>query len=153
MGQIRCIHREWLIWEGKKIRNHWERKERKNHCNLRIPTKERFSDYICGFVHRWIGLIFGQQFLHAWYLKLSGWIGKKISGERDKCFTLSALFFGILSSCLYCTNWGFVSIWLFVTRFSALVGGYLVSSFIIVKLFLWSGWPVIFILALRDFSR
>ena len=146
-------YREWLIWEGKKIRNHWERKERKNHCNLRIPTKERFSDYICGFVHRWIGLIFGQQFLHAWYFKLSGWIGKKISGERDKYFAFFALYFGISSSCIYCTIWGSVLIWLFVARFSALVKDSLIFLLIIVELFFWSGRPVIFTLALRGLSR
>ena len=82
-----------------------------------------------------------------------GWIRKKISLERDKCFTLSVLYFGVLSSCFYCTNWGFVLIWLFVACFSALVGGYLVSSLIIVELFLWSGWPVIFTLPLRGFPR
>ena len=54
-------------------------------------------------------------------------------------FTLSALYSRVLSSSLYCTNWGSVLIWLFVACFSALVGGSLVSSLIIVELFLWFG--------------
>ena len=73
--------------------------------------------------------------------------------ERDKCVAFSALYFGILSSYLYCTNWGSILILLFVVCFSALVGGSLVSSLIIVELFLWSGRPMVFTLALRGFPR
>ena len=143
-GQIRESEIQWerLIWVEKTVTNH---------CDFRILTRECFSDCNCGFFHRWIGLIFGQQFLHAWYFKLFGWIGKKISIERDKCFTLSALYFGVLSSCLYCTNWGFVLIWWFVAQFSALIGDSFVSSLIIVELFLWYERPIVFILALRGF--
>ena len=80
------------------------KKERENHCNFRIPTRKYFSYCNCWFVHRWIRLIFGQQVLHTWYFKFSGWIGKKISIKRDKCFSLSALYFEVLASWLYCTN-------------------------------------------------
>ena len=62
-----------------------------------------------------------------------------------------ALYFGVLSSCLYCTNWGFVLIWWFVAQFSALIGDSFVSSLIIVELFLWYERPIVFILALRGF--
>lgn len=48
--------------------------------------------------------------------KLSCWIGKKYL-KRDKCFALFVICFGILSFCLYCTNWGFILIWLFVSYF------------------------------------
>ena len=78
-----------------------------------------FLDYNCKFVYHWIGLSFRHKVLNAWYFKLSCWIGKKIYVERDKCFTWSALYFRVLSSCLYCTNWEFVLIWLFVIRFIA----------------------------------
>jgi len=60
---------------------------------------------------------------------------EKISGERDKCFIFSVLYFRISSSCLYCINSGSVLIWLFVAHFSVLVGGSLVSLLIIVELF------------------
>ena len=138
---------------GKTITKHWERQERGNHCDFRTPIKECFSDCNYGFVHHWIGLNFGQQILHMWYFKLFGWIVKKISGERDKYFTFSTLYFWISSSCLYYTTWRPVLIWLFVVHFSVLVGDSLVSLLIIVKLFLWSGRPVIFTLTLRGFSH
>ena len=112
-----------------------EKEGEREYCDFRILTRERFSDCNCGFVHRWIRLIFGHQVLRAWYIKLSGWIGRKICVKRDKCFALSVLYFGVLSSSLYCTNCGFVLIWLFVIYFNTLVGGFLVSSLIIVKLF------------------
>ena len=99
------------------------------------------------------GWFFGQQALRVWYFKLFGWIRKKIYVERDKYFVLSALYFGILSFCLYCINWEFVLIWLFVAYFNALVGGSHVSSLIIVELFLWPKRPMVFTLALRGFPR
>ena len=103
------IQWEELIWEGKIVTNHWERKkERENHSNFRILTRKCFSNCNCGFAHRWIRLIFGQKFIRMWYFKLSGWIGKKIYVERNKCFALSAIYFRVLSFCCYCTNWGFV---------------------------------------------
>ena len=97
-----------------------KKKEKENHCDFRIATREYFSDCKCGFIHRWI--------------------------------TLFALYFMVLSSCLYYTNWGFVLIWLFVARFSALVGGSLVSSLIIVKLFLWSKTTCSFYPCIEGFS-
>ena len=115
--------------------------------------RERFSNYNYEFIHRWIGLIFGQQVLHTWYFKLFGWIVKKISGERDKCFAFSTLHFEVSSSCLHCKPWRFVLIWLFIAYFSALFGDSLVFLLIIVELFLWSGRLVIFTLALRGFPR
>ena len=68
-----------------------EKKERENHCDFCIPTRERFLDCNCGFVHRWIRLMFGQQVVHTSYL------------ERDKCFAFSVLYFGsfIFLSLLY----------------------------------------------------
>ena len=125
--------------------------EREKHYNFRIPTRECFSYCNWGFVHWWIRLIFGQHVLHMWYFKFFGWIVKKISREKDKCFTFSTLYFGVSSSCLYCINWGSVLIWLFVASFSALVGDFFISLLIIVKLFLWSGRPMVFTLALRGF--
>jgi len=98
-------------------------------------------------------MIFRQKVLHTRYFKLFGWIVKRISGERNKCFSFFALHFGISSSCLYCKHWCSVLIWLFVTRFSALVGDSVVSLLIRVKLFLWSERSVFFTLALRDFLR
>ena len=35
--------------------------EKKSLCDFRTSTEHRFSDYNFRFVHRWIGLIFGQQ--------------------------------------------------------------------------------------------
>ena len=110
--RLKC-KRETHLW-GKTVTKHWEKKERENHCGFLIPTREHFSNCNCGFVHRWIRLIFGQQVLHTWYFKLFGWIIKKISGERNKYFSFSVLYFGVSFSCLYCTNWGLVLIWLFV---------------------------------------
>ena len=143
--------RESDSFERKKQLHIIEREKRKNHCDFRIPTRERFSYCSCRFIHHWIGLIFGQYVLHTRYFKLYSWIVKKISRERDKCFTFSALYFGISSYCLYCTNWGCALLWPFVAHFSALVGDSLVSLLIIVKLFLWSERLVVFIIALRDF--
>ena len=68
---------------------------------------------------------------------------KDIWRERDKCFAFYALYFGVSSSCLYCTNWGYVLICLLLARFSALVGDSLVFLLIIVELFFWSGQPVV----------
>ena len=102
-------------------KNNYKSKEKENHSDFRIPTKEYFLDCNYGFVHRWIRLIFGLQVLYTWYFKFFDWIGKNISIGRDKCFALFALYFWVLSSSLYCTNWVFVLIWLFVTRFSAFV--------------------------------
>ena len=73
--------------------------------------------------------------------------------ERDKCFAFYILYFGVSSSCLYCTNWGSVLIWLFVAYFSALVGDFFVSLLIIMKLFLWSGRLLIFFIAFRSGNR
>ena len=33
--------------------------EKKSLCDFRTSTRDRFSNYNCRFVHRWIGLIFG----------------------------------------------------------------------------------------------
>ena len=103
---------------------------------------ECFSNCNYGFVHRWIRLSLGQHVLHMWYFKLSGWIVKKLSGEGDKCFVFSTLYFEVWS-CLCCKHWCSVLIWLFVTYFSAFVGDSLVPLLIIVKLFLWFVRPMV----------
>ena len=136
---------------GKNSYKHWERKEKKNHSNFRTPTKECLSDCNYRLVHRWIGLSFQKKILHMWYLKLFSWIVKSISGGRNKYFVFSFLYFEVSSFCLYCINWRFVLIWLFVTCFTALIGDSHVSLLIIVNLFLWSGRSMIFTLAFRVF--
>ena len=145
--------RKKLIWKKKTVTKHWEKKEKKNQCDFRTPTKECLSYCNYGLVHHWIGLIFQKQILHTWYFKLFSWIVKRISGGRNKYFVFSFLYFEVSSFCLYYTNWRSVLIWLFVARFSALIRDSLVSLLIIVDLFLWSGWPRIFTLAFRVFSR
>ena len=89
-----------------------------------------------------------------YWFKLSGWIVQPISGEVDKCFAFHALplvFFIFLF--LYCKHLCLVLVWLFVAHFSTLVGDFLVPLLIIMELFLWSGWLVIFTLALRGFPH
>ena len=49
--------------------------------------------------------------------------------ERGKCFSLSVLYYEILSSYLYYINWEFVLIWLFVTHFNTFIENSLVSIF------------------------
>ena len=75
-----------------------------------------------------------------WYFKLFGLIVKIISIERDKCFAFPALHlvFSIFLF-LYCKHWCLFLVWLFV------------PLLIIVELFLWFGWSMVFILALRGF--
>jgi len=102
------------------------------------PTRERFSNCNCEFVHRWIRMIFWKEVLHMWYFKLSGWIVKTIYGEGDKCFKFPALHLGFsIFLFLYCKHWCLVLVWAFVAHFSALVRDSLVPLLIIVELFLW----------------
>jgi len=68
----------------KPVTKHWERNVRKNHCDFRTPTRKCFSDCNCGFIHRWIELIFGKHVLHMWYFQLFGWITENLFGEEDK---------------------------------------------------------------------
>ena len=105
----REIQWERLIWEGKIVIER-ERMRGKIIVIFAYPLDSVFKIATADFFHHWIGLIFGQQVLRVWYFKLSGWIGKKIYVERNKCFALSAIYFRVLSFCCYCTNWGFVLI-------------------------------------------
>ena len=49
----------------ERVNSYKSRKNMKNYFDFCIPTIQRFSDYNCRFIHRWIGLIVGQQVLRA----------------------------------------------------------------------------------------
>lgn len=112
-----------------------KKKREGNQRDFRILTRKRISECNSGFVHHWIWL----QVLCAWCFKLSGYIGKKRSTKKDKCFALSIIYFGILYFYLYCTNQRFILLWVLIVCFSAFVEGSLISLLIIVKLFFWFG--------------
>ena len=87
--------------------------------------------------------------LQIFWLNCEKDIWREISVSHPMFYIL-----GVSSSYrLFCTNWGSVLIWLFVAYFSALVEDSLVSSLIIMKLFLWLGQYVIFTLTLKGFFK
>lgn len=87
--------------------------------------------------------------LQIFWLNCEKDIWREISVSHPMFYIL-----GVSSSCrLFCTNLGFVLIWLFVAYFSILVEDSLVSSWIILKLFLCPGQYVIFTLTLKGFFK
>ena len=149
------IHSEELIWEEKNSYKSLREKEEQEKSLWFLHTYQkvflRLQLWICSLLDRtdfWPG-----DSTHVIFQVVRLDHEKDTWRERDKCFVLSVLYFGVLSSCLYCTNWKFILIWLLVACFSILVGCFLVSSLIIVELFFWSRRPMVFTLALRGFPR
>ena len=56
--------------------------------------RDRFSDYNCRFVNRWIRLIFGQQIRKMLYFILYSWIIDTITEQGDKFFVVYVLLLG-----------------------------------------------------------